>query len=110
MPEGFDPAAWASALGVTGGWLVAVLLGLFVVRKFTGGHWVPKSQLERELEQARVDTATWKQIAAEADERADVDRQTVRDLLTAAGLSVRSVQLLTQQLPEQLPERTGEGT
>lgn len=110
MPEAFDPSAWASALGVGGGWLVAVLLGLFVVRQLAGGKWVTLRQLERELEQSRRNAETWRTIAHEADERADTDRETTRALLAAANVSVRSVQLLTQQLPEQLSERAGEGT
>lgn len=110
MPEAFDPSAWASALGVGGGWLVAVLLGLFVVRQLAKGNWVTLRQLERELTQARLDTETWKKIAQEADDRADTDRETTRALLAAANVSVRSVQLLTQQLPEQLPQAAGEGT
>lgn len=110
MPEAIDPSAWASALGVGGGWLVAVLLGLFVVRQLSKGRWVVREQLERELAQAHRDTETWKAIAHEADDRADTDRETTRALLAAANVSVRSVQLLTQQLPEQLPQAAGEGT
>jgi hypothetical protein len=95
---------------VGGGWLVAVLLGLFVVCKFTTGKWVTLAQLEREIKQARLDTDTWRTIAREADDRADTDRETTRALLAAANVSVRSVQLLSQQLPEQLPQAAGEGT
>jgi hypothetical protein len=110
MPEGFDPTAWSGVLGVTGGYFLCVLLGVYVVRKFTTGKWVTLTQLEREITQARLDAETWKTIAREADDRADTDRETTRALLAAANVSVRSVQLLSQQLPEQLPQAAGEGT
>ncbi len=108
MPEGFDPNAWSGVLGVTGGYFLWVLTVAFVLRRFTAGQWVTVKQLERELAQARQDASTWRQIAHEADERADTDRETTRALLAAANVSVRSVQLLTQQLPEQPPQRAGE--
>jgi len=100
-----DPTTWSAAFQVTGGWLFAVLVvelvGYFILsdRLMTRGQLKRvRESLDAELERARADRDLWRTIADKADERADLDRETVRRLLPAAEVAVRSTQLI-QQLP-----------
>lgn len=75
----FDPSTWGSALGVSGGWLLSVLLGLAYLVSSARGWTVSNKTVEMML-RVKEETISAEREARELWQKAAMDQLAVNDL------------------------------